>query len=203
MLLEKYRSSRPEVFCKKDVLRNFAKFIAKHLYLSLFFSYRPRPATLLKKRLWQWCFPVNFVKFLRTLFYIQHLWWLLLKNIHHNLNWETRKITGCKSLRVHCWEINRVTIEKVKRKIDHRHQNVLIRISLRSKFLQAILIFWNKLSKKRILLVENRKKWLSLLNSSYSSWFKNRQLWFFGPNLSRKGISSLKQIKWTPPLHSA
>ena len=162
-----------------------------------------RVSILLKKRLWQWCFPVNFVKFLRTLFYIQHLWWLLLKNIHHNLNWETRKITGCKSLRVHCWEINRVTIEKVKRKTDHRHQNVLIRISLRSKFLQAILIFWNKLSKKRILLVENRKKWLSLLNSSYSSWFKNRQLWFFGPNLSRKGISSLKQIKWTPPLHSA
>ena len=30
-----YRSSRPEVFCKKDVLRNFAKFTAKHLYESL------------------------------------------------------------------------------------------------------------------------------------------------------------------------
>ena len=27
-----------------------------------------RPATLLKKRLRLWCFPVNFVKFLRTLF---------------------------------------------------------------------------------------------------------------------------------------
>ena len=27
-----------------------------------------RPVTLLKKRLWHRCFPVNFVKFLRTLF---------------------------------------------------------------------------------------------------------------------------------------
>ena len=27
-----------------------------------------RPATLLKKRLWHWCFPANFVKFSRTPF---------------------------------------------------------------------------------------------------------------------------------------
>ena len=32
------RSSRPEVFCKKAVLRNFAKFTGKHLYQSLFFN---------------------------------------------------------------------------------------------------------------------------------------------------------------------
>ena len=50
-----YRSSPPEVFCKKGILRNFAK----HL----------QAATLLKKRLWHRYFPVNFAKFLRTLFY--------------------------------------------------------------------------------------------------------------------------------------
>ena len=33
-----YRSSRPEVFYKKDVLRNFAKFTEKHLCQSLFFN---------------------------------------------------------------------------------------------------------------------------------------------------------------------
>ena len=43
-------SSRPEVFCKKGV-----------------------PAPLLKERLWHRCFPVNFVKFLRTPFFIEHL----------------------------------------------------------------------------------------------------------------------------------
>ena len=65
-----FRSSCPEVFCKKGVIRKFAKFTGKHLC--------QKPATLLKKRLWHWCFPVNFTEFLRTRFYIEHLWWLLL-----------------------------------------------------------------------------------------------------------------------------
>ena len=33
-----FRSSRPEVFCQKGVLRNFAKFTGKHLCQSLFFN---------------------------------------------------------------------------------------------------------------------------------------------------------------------
>ena len=33
-----YRSSSPEVLCKKDVVKNFVKFIGKHLCLSLFFN---------------------------------------------------------------------------------------------------------------------------------------------------------------------
>ena len=37
-----------------------------------------RTATLLKKRLWYRCFPVNFVTFLRTSFLTKHLRWLLL-----------------------------------------------------------------------------------------------------------------------------
>ena len=37
------------------------------------------PATLLKKRLWHRCFPVNFAKFLRPPFFTEHLWWLLLE----------------------------------------------------------------------------------------------------------------------------
>ena len=32
-----------------------------------------RPATLLKKKLWHDCFPLNFAKFLRTPFFIEHL----------------------------------------------------------------------------------------------------------------------------------
>ena len=35
--------------------------------------------TLLKRRLRHRCFPVNLVKFLRTAFFIERLWWLLLK----------------------------------------------------------------------------------------------------------------------------
>ena len=33
-----YRSSRPDVFCEKGVLRNFAKFTGKHLCQSLFLN---------------------------------------------------------------------------------------------------------------------------------------------------------------------
>ena len=34
----KHRSSRPEVFCRKVVPRNFAKFTGKHLCESQFFN---------------------------------------------------------------------------------------------------------------------------------------------------------------------
>ena len=55
----KHGSSRPEVFCKKGVLRNFAKFTGKHLCQSLLF---------------------NKVAGLRP-FFMEHLWWLILKAI--------------------------------------------------------------------------------------------------------------------------
>ena len=55
---------------KKGVLKYFAKFTRKHLCQCLFFNKVSglRPVTLLKKRLWHRCFPVNFAKFLRTPF---------------------------------------------------------------------------------------------------------------------------------------
>ena len=62
------RTSRPEVFCKKGGFRKFAKFLGKHLCQSPFFN---KVAGL----------PVNFVKFLRTSFFIEHLWWLLLFSV--------------------------------------------------------------------------------------------------------------------------
>ena len=69
------RSSRPEVFCKKGVLKNFAKFTGKQLCQTLLFNKVTglRPATLLKKRLWRRCFPVNFANFFRTPFLTEHL----------------------------------------------------------------------------------------------------------------------------------
>ena len=39
--LRTFRSSRPEVFCKKGVLRNFANCTGKHLCQSLFFNKEP------------------------------------------------------------------------------------------------------------------------------------------------------------------
>ena len=70
----------PEMFCKKGVLGNFAKFTKKHVCQSLFFInvVGLKPGILLKKRLWHTCFPVNFLKFLRTPLFIEHIRWLLL-----------------------------------------------------------------------------------------------------------------------------
>ena len=78
------RSSRPEMFCKKGVLKNFAKFTGKYLRWSLFLiklqavavggrqvvagRLLQAEATLLQKKLWYWCFPLSFTKFLRTPF---------------------------------------------------------------------------------------------------------------------------------------
>ena len=82
------RSSCPEVFCKEGAFRNFTKFARKHLCHSLFSNKVAdlRPATLLKKSFWHRCFPVNFVKFLRTTFCMDHLWWLLLNESNHNVS---------------------------------------------------------------------------------------------------------------------
>ena len=83
------RSSHRRYSVRKVVLRNFTKFTGKHLCQSLFFNKVAglRPATLLKRRLWpeacnfiekkDWhsFFPMNFVKFLRTLFFFtEHPW---------------------------------------------------------------------------------------------------------------------------------
>ena len=47
--------------------------MGKHVCQSLFFN-KVAGITLLKKRLWHRCFPANFVKFLRTSFFTEHLW---------------------------------------------------------------------------------------------------------------------------------
>ena len=62
--------SLKEVFSKKGVLKNVAKFTGKHLFQSLFSNKVSslRPATLLKMRFWHRCFLVTFARFVRTVF---------------------------------------------------------------------------------------------------------------------------------------
>ena len=61
--------------------RNFEKFTRKHLCQSRLFNKVAglRTVTLLKKRFWYRCFPVNFSKFLKTPSITEHFRWLLLK----------------------------------------------------------------------------------------------------------------------------
>ena len=46
LLVLHLRSRRPEVFCRKGVLRNFTKLTGKHLWQRLFFNKVAGPATL-------------------------------------------------------------------------------------------------------------------------------------------------------------
>ena len=58
-----FRSSRTEAFCKKDALRNSAKFTGKHSGTGT-------------GTLWHRCFPVNFARFLKTPCFTGHIRWL-------------------------------------------------------------------------------------------------------------------------------
>ena len=65
------RSSRLEVFWKKGVLRNFAKFTGKHLCQSLFFNNVAglKACNFIEKENLAQVFSMNFAKFLNTFFY--------------------------------------------------------------------------------------------------------------------------------------
>ena len=77
------RNSRPEVFFKKGVLENLAKFKEKHFCWSLFFNKVTglRSATLFKKGIPTQVFLANFAKFLRTSFFTEQLQRLLLDGL--------------------------------------------------------------------------------------------------------------------------
>ena len=65
--------------------QKFRKIHRKHLHQSLFLSkvagLRSKACIFIKKRLWHRYFHINFAKFLRTPFLIEHLWWLHLFSI--------------------------------------------------------------------------------------------------------------------------
>ena len=73
LMVDLFRGSHQRCFTKKVFLE-----ISQNLQEN---TEGLRPATSLKKRLWYRCFPVNFVKFLRTPFCIEQLRWLILKHV--------------------------------------------------------------------------------------------------------------------------
>ena len=64
-----FRSNHRRCSVKKGVLRNFLENSQESTCARASFLIKLQaPATLLKKKLWHRCFPVNFAKFLRTPF---------------------------------------------------------------------------------------------------------------------------------------
>ena len=68
MIKVSYRSSHPEVFCKKGVLKDFTKFTEKHLCQSLFFNKVAglRPGTLIHVVFCEFCEILKNTFFYRT-----------------------------------------------------------------------------------------------------------------------------------------
>ena len=67
----------PQVFSRKAVYENFAKFCKTPVPESLFYN---QACHFIKKTLWHRCFPVNFAKFLTRPFFQNTAGWLLLKH---------------------------------------------------------------------------------------------------------------------------
>ena len=66
------------MFFKIDVFKNFAIFTGIHRCWSIFLIKLQEACNFIKKKLPHRWFSVNIAKFLRTPFYKEHLWWLLL-----------------------------------------------------------------------------------------------------------------------------
>ena len=88
----RFRSSRSQMFFKKDLLKNSSNFPRKILCWSFFLTKAMglRPVILLEKRLQHRCFPVKFAKLLRTPFFQNtcgdYFWRFTKENQNHTEN---------------------------------------------------------------------------------------------------------------------
>ena len=82
-IIQNLRSSHQRCSMQKVVPKNFTKFTGKHLCQSLFFNKVSglRHATLLKKRFWQRCFPVNFCEISKNTFFTERVWTTVSKTL--------------------------------------------------------------------------------------------------------------------------
>ena len=164
---------------KIGVIKIFTKFTGKHLCQSFFFNKVAglRPATLLKKRIWHRCFPLNIVKFLRT---------PLVTASHY---WEIKKDSKNQTAP---WQIPIFSL-LVKKRQEIRPYSKNIRKTLCYTFNIAFDVFheertWNrKLVKKRsasrgkqtyryyfiLVITEKNIEWKFMISNSYLSIYKS------------------------------
>ena len=92
----------PKMSYKNSCSWKWRKIHKKRLCWSLFFNKvaRWRPATLFKKRLHHRSFPENYAKFLKTAFWQNTSWWMLLRVI------EVIEIISNVKLVLRSWEIS-------------------------------------------------------------------------------------------------
>ena len=121
------------MFFKIDVLKNFADFTRKSLCWSLLLIKLQtfRPATLLKGGLQHRCFAVKFHKFLRALFFREHLQWLFLEGLCKG----TSLAKILQSCHFNIFEINHRCFRKMTiKKNGHLGRNRCFNLFLRTPF---------------------------------------------------------------------
>ena len=79
-----YRSSRPEVFYRKVVLRNLTKLTGKHLCQSLYFNKVADLRQLHSKRGFAQVLSYEFCEIFMNTFFIEHIRWVFLICFHLN-----------------------------------------------------------------------------------------------------------------------
>ena len=124
------RSSRQEVFCKKDVLRNFTKFTGKHLRQSLFFNKicGPKTCNFITKETLAQLFSCQFCEIFWEHFFFQNtpggrFWWCLSSlNIKTAiLNQESVFVIALK-----CLSGINLTMDEWKRSTENLTFNILL-----------------------------------------------------------------------------
>ena len=76
-------SSRSQMFFKIGVLKNFSISAGKKPVLEFLFNKMPDlQACSLIKDTPHMCFPTNIARFLKSPFFMKHLWWLFLERLH-------------------------------------------------------------------------------------------------------------------------
>ena len=133
------------MFYKKGVLRTFTKFTGTHLCQSTFFNKVAglRPANLL-------CyFPMNFIKFLRTPFLTEHLWWLF---------WPWRKTVDFEVLWVAFSRLSKILVVYFGRVIFTRQEKTKLKLFTRSKFNVLYLVFQFDVWKCKFILENSNLK---------------------------------------------
>ena len=113
-----------------------------------------RTATLLKKRLWHWCFPGRFVKFLRKHFFTERVRWLLL-----DMTWGNK-------------------IAMLIREVNGTEVNFELKLSKYSKTFRGVVLvkadFYNKKkTKQKKTSCRSREPVFANFLSTYFHWPRN------------------------------
>ena len=91
--LLKIQKQPPDVFCKKGVLRNFAKFTGKHLYQRVFFNKKLlKTCNFIKKDSVAQVFSCNCCEISKNTFFLEHLRTTASESLKLNGHWFFLKI---------------------------------------------------------------------------------------------------------------